>query len=500
MDRTHRAHRIAFALLRVAVALVATSGAASATTLELTACTLSGGTGIASVEARCGWFERPENPAEPEGRTIQLRVAVIDSLSPNPLPDAFTIINGGPGGSSLDLYADMAATFGAIRRDRVIVILDQRGTGASNPLDCEALEGIELEYSEALVREATAACLAGLSGDPRFYTTSVAVQDLEALRMALEYSALNVYGVSYGTRVAQHYARRHTDAVRTLIIDGVAPPEVPLGPNAALNAQRTLDRLFDRCAEDARCNERFPDLENKLATLDQRLSNEGPAVEIAHPITGERTELELRRDHLLVTLRLLSYVPETARLIPLIIDEAVAENYVPLATNALRIERQLVGALRFGMHNAVICTEDIPFLGPLDRDALEATYIGSEQAESLITICENWPRGLMDADLREPLTVAVPTLVLSGEEDPITPPDYGTMAEAALPVSLHLVGRGQGHGVVGRGCVPRLLTEFVDSADLDTLDTACMDRLSHAPFFLNLMGTVPAQATQGVSP
>ncbi len=499
MDRTHRARRIASTLLGVMGALLSTPGNTDEP-LALEACTLAGGTGVASVEARCGWFERPENPLDPEGHKIRLRVAVIDSLSPKPLPDAFTVINGGPGGSSLDLYADMAASFAAVRRERNIVILDQRGTGASNPLDCEALERAELDDSESLVREATAACLESLDGDPRFYTTSVAVQDLEALRAALAYSALNVYGVSYGTRVAQHYARRHPDKVRTLIIDGVAPPAVPLGPNAALNAQRTLDRLFDRCAEDARCSTRFPALDEKLEILHRRLENDGPEVEITHPVTGEPTELELRRDHLLVTLRLLSYVPETARLIPLIIDEAVAENYVPLASNALRIERELVGALRFGMHNAVICTEDIPFLGTLDLDALAATYIGPEQAQSLVTICENWPKGLMDDDLREPLTVPVPTLVLSGEEDPITPPAYGDMADAALPMSLHLVGRGQGHGIVGRGCVPRLLTEFVDSADLDALDTSCLDRLDHPPFFLNLMGTVPAPANSEGSP
>lgn len=459
--------------------------------LELESCTLDGSTGIASVEARCGWFERPENPDDPESRPIRLRLAVVPALSPNPKADAFTVINGGPGGSSLAMYADMAGTFRSIRRERDIVIVDQRGTGASNPLDCPQLEGADLDTEVELVESATRNCLDTLPGDPRFYTTSVAVRDLEAVRAELGYEHLNVYGVSYGTRVAQHYARRYPERVRTLIIDGVAPPEVPLGPNAAINAQRTLDRLFDRCEADDACSKRFPDLRSSLKALERRLQSNPVPLMIAHPITGVRESVDVNDNHLLLTLRMLSYAPETAQLIPLIIDEAEANgNFVPLATNALLIEQELTGAIRFGMHNSVICTEDAPYFGELDLNALDATYIGPQQAESLITICEQWPVGPMDEDLRQPLTVSLPTLILSGEEDPITPPAYGAMADAALPDSLHLIGGGQGHGVIGRGCFPSLAAEFIDQGTLAELDTSCVERLSHPPFFLNLMGPV----------
>lgn len=485
-----RAWRLAIAACIFASSL-ATSAALAA--LELETCTLHGSTGIASVEAECGWFERAENPDDAGATTLRLRVAVIPALSPNPKADALTVINGGPGGSSLDMYADMAGTFASIRRERDILILDQRGTGASNPLDCHQLEGIELGETAEQIESATRQCLADLPGDPRFYTTSIAVRDLEALRGELGYSALNVYGVSYGTRVAQHYARQHPETTRTLIIDGVAPPEIPLGPNAALNAQRTLDRLFARCAADTACSQRFPDIEVRLETLSARLQSASVAITVAHPVTGIRSPVELTYTHLLLTLRMLSYVPETARLIPLIIDEADRlENYVPLATNALRIEQQLVGALRFGMHNSVICTEDVPFFGGLEISALEETYIGPAQAQSLVSICAGWPAGPMDDNLREPLNVAVPALILSGEEDPITPPEYGAMADAALPDSLHLIAGGQGHGVIGRGCIPRLAAEFIDSGELIDLDTSCVNRLTHLPFFLNLMGPVSA--------
>ena len=336
------------------------------------------------------------------------------------------------------------------------------------------------------------ACLDQLPGNPLFYTTSVAVKDLEALRQSLGYNQLNLYGVSYGTRVAQHYARRFPNAVRTLIIDGVTPPEVPLGPNAAINAQRTLDRLFIRCAEDDSCARHFPNVEAHLADLAERLERRPEPLEIAHPVSGARKLIELNTTHLLLTLRILSYGPETASLLPLIIDEAsIRENFTPLAANALRIETELLGAIRFGMHNSVVCAEDIPFLGEVDTDALAETYIGADQVRSLQTICEIWPKGLVDDDLRQPLTTDVPTLILSGEEDPITPPDYGEMAHRNLPNSLHLVGRGQGHGLLTRGCIPRLINAFVERGNLKNLETDCVAKLDHQPFFLNLMGPDP---------
>ena len=479
-----------YAAFLAVVLLSVTFDAAARLTLE--ACTLKGSHGLANIDAHCGWFEQPEDPSDPSSATIALRVAVVRSLNRTPQPDAFTIINGGPGGSSLDLYADVAPAFAAIRRERDILIVDQRGTGASNPLDCPQLESMSFEYSASAIRTATSACLDQLPGNPLFYTTSIAVRDLEALRQSLGYNQLNLYGVSYGTRVAQHYARRFPNAVRTLIIDGVTPPEVPLGPNAAINAQRTLDRLFIRCAEDDSCARHFPNVEAHLADLAERLERRPEPLEIAHPVSGARKLIELNTTHLLLTLRMLSYGPETASLLPLIIDEAsIRENFTPLAANALRIETELLGAIRFGMHNSVVCAEDIPFLGEVDTDALAETYIGADQVRSLQTICEIWPKGLVDDDLRQPLTTDVPTLILSGEEDPITPPDYGEMAHRNLPNSLHLVGRGQGHGLLTRGCIPRLINAFVERGNLKNLETDCVAKLDHQPFFLNLMGPDP---------
>jgi len=460
--------------------------------LELRDCELTGSQGISLVQARCGTLTRPENPAEPGGRQIELRVAVIAALSPEPKADAFTVINGGPGGSSIALYADSAGVFEAIRRERDIVVVDQRGTGDSGAMNCPELNNLAGGYDRAMVIESTAECLTSLDADPRYYTTSIAIRDLDAVRETLGYEQLDVYGVSYGTRVAMHYARHFPDRVRTLVIDGVVPPELALGPAAALNAQRTFERQLERCRTDNPCAEAFPDLAQKFTELARRLRQTPVAVSLPDPITGDLQEIEVGVEHLAVTVRLLSYTPETAALIPLIIEEAYSnKNYRPIASNALRIMDQLGNQISVGMHNAVVCAEDVPFLDDINWDELDATYMGRDQVDALIATCEIWPAGVLDEDLRSPLILDTPTLILSGTEDPITPPFYGEQVEAQLTNAQHLIAPGQGHGVFNRGCIPGLIAQFVEQADWQDFDAACVKRLSAQPFFIDSMGPAP---------
>ena len=207
--------------------------------------------------ARCAQLSVPEDPARPDGPTIELFVARIAALSSAPKPDPLLIITGGPGQSTVDFYLQMRGAFEQVRRDRDLILVDQRGTGRSaSGFTCDAPADLTLsdagEVPDGFVEE----CLAGLEHDPRFYTTSVAVQDLERLRAALDLPQWNIYGVSYGTRVAQHYVRRFPDRARAVILDGVVPGEVALGPEVAVYAQRALDRIFERCANDPQCGAR----------------------------------------------------------------------------------------------------------------------------------------------------------------------------------------------------------------------------------------------------
>jgi pimeloyl-ACP methyl ester carboxylesterase len=324
-------------------------------------------------------------------------------------------------------------------------------------------------------------CVAALEEDPRFYTTSVAVQDLERVRAALGLDQWNLYGVSYGTRVAQHYLRRYPERTRSLVLDGVVPPSLALGPDVAREAQRALEQIFARCAADAPCGERFGDLTGTFTDLLERLDAAEP--DSASPLRA----VELR-----TLVRFMSYSVATVALLPVLIDEAHAGNYGPLAALAHSLLRDLPEALSFPMSNSVTCTEDLPFVTAGAGDGLGSTYLGTAILDALRFICGRWPAGVMDEDFKTPVVSETPVLLLSGEFDPITPPAYAERVIAAgLRNSMHVVGRGQGHGLVRVGCVPRVLRDFLATVVPGDVDASCLEREPPTPFFLSLHGPGP---------
>lgn len=463
--------------------------------LPLEECRITAGPGFAGIRAQCGILERPLDPSRTDSPVIDLHVAVVPALTLEPPRDPFVPIAGGPGQSSIEFYAAYSSAFEEIRRDRDILLIDQRGTGASAALECDMdAEILEAEYSREQVIADTRRCLDALPYDPRYFTTSVAVRDLDALRQALGYAAFNVYGVSYGTRVAQHFARRYPAVTRTVILDGVVPPQVALGPAIAIEAQKALDAIFERCAESAACNARFPDIAGEFARLRADLLDNPVTVDVPDPLTWKVESVPFGHEQLAGALRILSYHPNTVALMPLLIHEAATGNYQPLAAQFLMAARSMLDALSMGMHNAVMCTEDAPFFRDerVPREQLEATYIGAVQLDGLEAICSEWPRGMLDDDLRTPLSTDIPVLLLSGDADPITPPPFGDMAAAELSNSRHLTGIGQGHGQASRTCIPQIMAEFVKTASVAELDESCLvERQFAMPFYLDFTGPSP---------
>jgi pimeloyl-ACP methyl ester carboxylesterase len=361
-------------------------------------------------------------------------------------------------------------------------------------MDCDVDDDIvEGAFSEERVLEATRECLDALPHDPRFFTTSVAVTDLEAVREALGYGPLNLYGVSYGSRVAQHFAKRYPGSTRSVVLDGVVPPQVVLGPEIATEAQKALDDIFARCATDERCSDRFPDLAQAFAQVRAELDEQPVSVEIPNPVTGRREVVDFGAPELAGAVRLLAYHANSIAILPLLIDAAAAGDFEPLAAQFQMISAQMSDALALGMHNAVMCSEDAPFyeVDATDRDALEASYIGIVQLDAIETMCSMWPAGPVDDDFREPLDTAIPVLLLSGDADPITPPRYASLAMVDLERARHLIGVQQGHGQAAVGCAPRLIGEFVASADPEALDATCLERSFVMPFFLDFAGPAP---------
>ena len=451
--------------------------------------------GSEQVLARCATLVVPADPAAPDGEQLELAVVRIPALAATPLPDPLVLIQGGPGGSSIDLYLSMRGALSFLRRNRDVIVIDQRGTGRSmQGLACESPDDVDFQIAadENLLRTLIEQCLAGIERDPRFYTTSLAVRDLDALRAAYGVEQWNLYGVSYGTRVAQHYIRRYPERVRTAVLDGSIPAPTVLGPYIALATQEALDAILARCRQDSGCSEQFGDVSGKFAELTERLENEDIRIGRVDRATGETFEVPLRVDVLLGLTRLMSYSTATAALLPLTIDEAWAGRYGTLLDQAELVLGNVERSLNIAMHNSVICSEDWPRFDPANAPDTAGTYLGDSLTDVLGQLCERWPIGPVDPNFSEPLVTDVPVLFLSGSADPATPARFADQIIAAgVGNSAHIVVEDQGHGVFGIGCMPRIVEQFINAASVTGLQTDCIDDALPMPFFLSPAGPAP---------
>jgi len=464
--------------------------------MALRPCHLSAPGSPTRLRAECGSLTVPEDRANPGGRRIGLHVAVLPALSRTPEPDPLFFITGGPGEAATQDYVRVSPAFTRLNSKRDIVLVDQRGTGQSAPLRCsdpveEADAGDGADLGKWI-----GSCLEELEADTRFYHTLPAVDDLDQVRAALGYGRINLYGISYGTRVAQTYMRAYPERVRSVILDGVVPQDEALGMKIAGDAQRTLNAIFARCAADAGCGRAFPDLPGRFAALLDRVDKNPVRITLEHPSTGRPTDVRFTRDRLGAAVRLFSYSPETASLLPLLIHDAQATgDFRRLAAQSLIVSEQVQGSINLNVHHSVVCAEDVPFYRQGSRFAPDVgsesrAYLGAMYGR-LEKICAHWPAAAVPPAFKSPVRSNAPALLLSGEFDPVTPPANAERVAAGLPASLHVVAPGQGHGVLVRGCLRRVATEFIERGTAEGLDTACVEDLRPDPFFLSYVGPTP---------
>ncbi|MEO8010258.1 MAG: alpha/beta hydrolase [Dokdonella sp.] len=461
-------------------------------TLDFKSCELPQKRSAATTAAFCSTFEVPENRDAPNVRTLALDLALIRSSDAAADDDFIVFLAGGPGQAAIETWPQIAGALELARKGRHVLLIDQRGTGGSNALNCAAEDSDALaDLDLALIRKRTRQCLDGLrnKADPRYYTTTDAVHDLEDLRVALGSPRFNLVGVSYGTRVALQYHKRHPEAVRTIVLDSPAPNELVLGAQFARNLDDALKAQFARCAKDADCAIAFPDPYASLVQLRDALRATPKTVRYADPVTFEPVDQRLDGFGLVGLVRMFAYTPETAALIPLSVQQASADNFEPLM-GQLKLMTDGIGELAgSGMQLSVICAEDADRLVADSGDA--DTLLGPMMVDVLRAQCEIWPRGERPADFTAPASGDTPTLILAGEFDPVTPPRYGEQILATLGNARLIVAAGQGHNVIGRGCLPKLVGEFIDKRNPKTLDTACAERLGATPHFINFNGASP---------
>jgi len=483
------------ALLSIAAALLSTVAAAQAPMerwpADVENCELSAAGGRISQDALCGTLEVPENRAEPDGRTIELAWAVVEARAGTPEPDPVFFLAGGPGQSARDVAPIVANALDDVNRTRDLIFLDQRGTGGSNALECEFDEDTflttpDLDEINALLRE----CHRGLDADVRHYTTIDGAEDLEALREHLGLARINLVGGSYGTRMAQVYLRRHPAAVRSMIIDGVVPTRLKLGAEHAEMLDRSIDKLLARCAADETCSNNFPNLAQAFETLKNQYAESPVIIQLTHPRTGVAEELEFSDAVLASSLRFLAYSPVSQMMIPYLIHEAATTGSPErLAAQALMTNDEMSQGLAIGLNFAVGCSEDWPHW-PADSDTA-GTLLGNSFTELYSKVCSWWPADPVGADFHRSFDADVPILILSGELDPVTPPQYGDEAADQFSNSLHIVSEGRGHITITNPCIGSIATEFIAEASVEGLDTECTERIGPEPFFVNLLGPTP---------
>lgn len=454
---------------------------------ELTPCPPGDG----PERALCRTVEVPEDPDAPEGRTISLRVMVLPAEEEGAAEDPLFILAGGPGQAATDLATAAAARLPEVLQVRDLVFVDQRGTGASNQLTCDLFEEEPALSSETGLAEIPEAewreCLAQLDASPEHYTTPVAMDDLETVRRTLGYGRINLWGGSYGTRAALVFLRRHPESVRAVVLDGVAPVDMRIPLHFAADGQRALDLLLDSCAAAAGCAERFPRLREMVDELLRSLDRDPPRrFRVRHPRTGEWEETPLRREEVAGILRAMLYAPDIAALTPLVVESALDGDFGPLLVFADPVAGPQIAP---GMFLSVVCAEDLPFLTEAEAAAAsEGTVFGAFMVRAMQEACRVWPRGELPPGYRDPVVSDAPVLILSGALDPVTPPRWGEHAARTLSGSRHLVVPGAAHGALGAGCAPRLVAEFLDTADPGVLDASCLEGIGRPAFWRSATG------------
>ena len=445
------------------------------------------------LEAQCTTLSVPEEHGKQGGRTIALNIAWIPPRNTSdPAADPVFFLAGGPGQAAVATFPGLAPVFKDVMKDRGVVLVDQRGTGKSNPLNCKS-EGSEQNGSDpAAARAWIEGCIAELSkkADLRRYTTTDAVADLEAVRKAIGADTINLVGVSYGTRMAQQYALRHPQHVRTLTLDSPVPNTLGLGNIFAGNLDSALQAQFALCKESPTCKQRMGDPRAELQSVLTRLRANPVEVTYRDGSTGEEVTETITADHVAGLVRMYAYMPAVGALLPQLIREASQGRYANLMALAKMMQGDLAESMSMGMQMSVICTEDADSMVVRAEDA--DTVLGNRMVESMAAMCEAWPKGDKPADFNTALKGELPVLVLTGEFDPVTPPKYGEeIANKGLPKARWLDLKGQGHSVLGAGCMPKLFAQFIEKADAKALDAKCLDKLAYVPPFTSYNGWEP---------
>ena len=439
--------------------------------------------------ADCATVRVAESPGDPRGRSIDLRVVVLRAATDTPLGDPIVPLAGGPGQGAAELTAIFTPRFNGFRDRRDLVFVDQRGTGGSNPLHCAAPKATASLMGVLFDPERLAACRDELAAraDLTKYTTSIAAADYEAVFDRLDYRQVDLIGTSYGSRLGLELTRRLPSRVRTLTIEAVVPTSFAWPSVAAPDMQAALDALADDCAADAACAQAFSGFRQDIEVAFARVRRNPVLVTVRDPDNAAVARVRFGTTDLAYATRGLLYGNDALSL-PLWFRRAAEGDFTALAQAYVNRARALDEQIARGVHLGVYCAEDTPFVDWRAAEAAaEGTRIDRYLIEQYRRACEIWPRGAIGASFREPVVSNVPTLLMTGRRDPVTPPRTAIAAARTLTRSRVVVFPRGGHGndgLASRSCRAGILQRFIDSADPAAIDAGCASQDPSLPFRL----------------
>ena len=437
----------------------------------------------------CGYLSVPELHSNPSGPKIKLAVAILKSDNPTPSPDPLVMLQGGPGGSTIDTYAGLLLLINPFRTQRDVILFDQRGTLHSKPaLTCKELidlsmrtldQKLSVEEGSRLSTEALATCRDRLKAEGvnlAAFNSLENAADVNDLRVALGYEKINLYGVSYGTLLALHTMRDFSMGLRSVILDAVVPTQINYVTQTPQSANRVFTEFFAACANETICNTNYPNLEKMFFDLVKQLNDKPARVQLTNSETSEQRNAVIDGNGLINLLFQSLYSADLRPALPQAITEAAAGNTDLLAG----IYGLFVfdDSMSIGMHYSVVCAEDADF-SPSDVDTsgvrAEMRELQKQGALDYLKICSAWGVKDLGAGVDAPVTSEIPTLVLSGQLDPITPPAFGQAAADSLPNSYTYVFAGGGHGQLNfvNACANSLIKDFLEDPTLKP-DDSCV--------------------------
>ncbi len=460
---------------------------------------------LVEVPVRCGFLSVPENREDPGGPEVRIHVAIFESENPDAADDPIVYLDGGPGGETLDtLQFSIQTTWAPFLETRDLIFFDQRGTGHSVPsLKCDETRELQFELlddaptAEEFVAqefEALTECRERLAGDDvdfTAYNSATNAADVADLRVALDIDEWNLFGISYGTRLATTVMRDHPEGVRSVILDSAYTPDVDLITRAPANLARALDVFFAGCAADAACNEAYPDLEDRFYALVDTLEDEPLETTVRDVFTGDRHDVLVNGDFLIASVFQGLYSAEVIPVLPQMITEIEAGED---ATISLLLTNDLANGAFFsyGMNLAVQCNEELPFTTPEEVAAataaqprLEQFFAGASNiGMPMFDICELWAAGVADPVENEAVSSSIPTLVMAGEYDPITPPQWGERAASTLENVTFVEFPGLGHAAsLSSDCSTEIAIAFFDNPTAEP-DTGCVAAMGGPEFVI----------------